>query len=136
MYTVKEIAKLLNMSEHSVRYYCDLGLVPPLKRNKNGNRIFDEDCKNWLIGVRNLRSSGMSIKAVQEYVKLCLEGDCTVEKRYDIIMEQKCQLDKKLKELHEQYEYLQTKSKMYLDIMDKQIPDTTNPASWSSADCD
>lgn len=42
MYTVKEIAKLLNMSEHSVRYYCDTGLVPSLKRNKNGSRIFNE----------------------------------------------------------------------------------------------
>ena len=45
MYTVKEIAKLLNLSEHTVRYYCDMGLVPSLKRNKNGNRIFDEASK-------------------------------------------------------------------------------------------
>ena len=131
MYTVKEIAKLLNMSEHSVRYYCDMGLVPSLKRNKNGNRIFDEESKNWLIGIKNLRGSGMSIKAIQEYVKLCLEGDSTIEKRYEIIIDQKEQLEKKLKEIHEQYEYLKFKSNMYLDIINKQIPDTSNPALWS-----
>jgi hypothetical protein len=46
MYTVKEVAKLLNMTEHTVRYYTDMGLVPSLKRDKNGNRLFDEKSKN------------------------------------------------------------------------------------------
>ena len=136
MYTVKEIARLLNLSEHTVRYYCDMGLVPSLKRNKNGNRIFDEASKNWLIGIKNLRGSGMSIKAIQEYVKLCLEGDSSIEKRYEIIIEQKEQLEKKLKEIQEQYEYLTMKSNMYLDIMNKQKPDTSNPALWSVDSCE
>jgi Predicted transcriptional regulators len=52
MYTVKEIAKLLDMTEHTVRYYTDMGLVPSLKRDKNGNRLFDEESKNWLIGIK------------------------------------------------------------------------------------
>ncbi|WP_243151275.1 MerR family DNA-binding transcriptional regulator [Clostridium butyricum] len=43
MYTIKEIAYILNMTEHSVRYYSDMGLIPSLKRNSNGNRIFDEE---------------------------------------------------------------------------------------------
>ena len=70
MYTVKEIAKCIGVSEHTVRYYTDMGLVPSLKRDKNGNRIFDEEAKNWLIGVKHLRGSGMSIKAIKEYVNL------------------------------------------------------------------
>ena len=94
MYTVKEISKLLNMSEHTVRYYTDMGLVPTLKRDKNGNRLFDENSKNWLIGIKNLRGSGMSIKAVKDYVDLCLQGESTLEKRYEIIIEQKMQLEK------------------------------------------
>jgi DNA-binding transcriptional MerR regulator len=61
MYTVKEIAKLLDMTAHTVRYYTDIGLVPTLKRDKNGNRPFDEESKNWLIGIKNLSGSGMSI---------------------------------------------------------------------------
>ena len=134
MYTVKEVAKLLQMYEHTVRYYCDLGLVPSLKRNKNGNRIFDEESINWLLGVKYLRNSGMSIKATQEYVKLCLEGDCTIEKRYDIIMAQKEALEKKIKEMNEQYEYLQKKSEMYVDIINNKMDDITNPALWETSD--
>ena len=46
MYTVKEIAKLLNITEHTVRYYTNMVLVLALKRDKSGNRLLDEDSKN------------------------------------------------------------------------------------------
>ena len=131
MYTVKEISKLLNMSEHTVRYYTDMGLVPTLKRDKNGNRIFDENSKNWLIGIKNLRGSGMSIKAVKDYVDLCLQGESTLEKRYEIIIEQKMQLEKQLKEMNERYNYITNKANWYLDIMNHRIPDNSDPGTWS-----
>jgi len=131
MYTVKEISKLLNMSEHTVRYYTDMGLVPTLKRDKNGNRLFDENSKNWLIGIKNLRGSGMSIKAVKDYVDLCLQGESTLEKRYEIIIEQKMQLEKQLKEMNERYNYITHKANWYLDIMNHRIPDNSDPGTWS-----
>ena len=131
MYTVKEISKFLNMSEHTVRYYTDMGLVPTLKRDKNGNRLFDENSKNWLIGIKNLRGSGMSIKAVKDYVDLCLQGESTLETRYEIIIEQKMQLEKQLKEMNERYNYITHKAKWYLDIMNHRIPDNSDPGTWS-----
>ena len=131
MYTVKEIAKCLNMTEHTVRYYTDMGLVPTLKRDKNGNRIFDEQSKNWLIGIKNLRGSGMSIKAIKDYVDLCLQGDSTIEERYKIIIEQKKKLEEQLKEMNQRYQYIEQKANMYLDMMNHGIPDKSNPATWS-----
>lgn len=41
MYTVKEVAKCLNLTEHTIRYYTDKGLVPSIKRDKNNTRIFN-----------------------------------------------------------------------------------------------
>jgi len=131
MYTVKEIAKLLNMTEHTVRYYTDMGLVPTLKRDKNGNRLFDEESRNWLIGIKNLRGSGMSIQAVKDYVNLCLQGESTIEIRYEIIIEQKKKLEEQLKEMKERFQYIEWKEKWYLDIMNHRIPDNSNPGTWS-----
>jgi DNA-binding transcriptional MerR regulator len=131
MYTVKEIAKLLDMTEHTVRYYTDMGLVPSLKRDKNGNRLFDERSKNWLIGIKNLRGSGMSIQAVKDYVNLCLQGESTLEIRYEIILEQKKKLEEQLREMNERYQYIEHKAKWYDDILNHRIPDTSNPGTWS-----
>lgn len=133
MYTVKEIAKRLNMTEHTVRYYTDMGLVPTLKRDKNGNRLFDEDSENWLIGIKNLRGSGMSIQAIKEYVDLCLEGESTLEMRYKIIIDQKKKVEDQLKEINERYQYIDNKQKWYLDIMNHRIPDNSNPGTWSTS---
>ena len=131
MYTVKEIAKCLNMTEHTIRYYTDMGLVPTLKRDKNGNRIFDDQSKNWLIGIKNLRGSGMSIQAIKDYVNLCLQGDSTIEERYKIIIEQKKKLEEQLKEMNERYQYIEYKANLYLDIINHDIPDSSNPGTWS-----
>lgn len=132
MYTIDEISKLLDMSKHTIRYYTDMNLVPSLQRDKNGNRIFDEDSKNWLLGLKCLRGSGMSIKAIKDYVDLCLQGDSTLEERFNIILEQKKELEKQMKELNERYDYMEKKEQWYLDILSKRIPDSSNPETWNN----
>lgn len=39
MYTVKEVARLLGVSVHTVRYYDDRGLIPGTKRNSANQRL-------------------------------------------------------------------------------------------------
>lgn len=131
MYSVKQISKKLNLSEHTIRYYTDLGLVPSLIRDKNGHRLFDEQSVNWLIGIKNLRSSGMSIQAVKEYVDLCLQGEKTLEQRYRVILQQKNIIEKQMTEVQAQYQYMTNKVKWYEDIMNHKIEDNSNPGNWN-----
>ena len=42
MYTMKEVCAEANMTYQTLRYYCNEGLVPNAKRDKNNHRIFDE----------------------------------------------------------------------------------------------
>ncbi|HBS91433.1 MAG TPA: MerR family transcriptional regulator [Erysipelotrichaceae bacterium] len=131
MYSVKQISKKLNLSEHTIRYYTDLGLVPSLIRDKNGHRLFDEQSVNWLIGIKNLRGSGMSIQAVKEYVDLCLQGEKTLEQRYRVILQQKNIIEKQMTEVQAQYQYMTNKVKWYEDIMNHKIEDNSNPGNWN-----
>ena len=62
MKTVKEVSKAVDISEHTVRYYADCELIPSLMRNKNNQRLFNQESINWLIGIKHLRKCGMSIK--------------------------------------------------------------------------
>ncbi|UPO90140.1 MerR family transcriptional regulator [Niallia sp. Man26] len=130
MYTVKEVAKMLDITEHTVRFYTDKGLVPSLKRDKNNNRLFDQDSVNWLKGAKALKKAGMSVEAIKNYVDLCLKGDETVIKRYEIILEQKDVALKKLEEAKEIAALLEKKAARYLDIINQEMPDHMNPAKW------
>lgn len=130
MYTVKEVAQLLDLTEHSVRYYTDKGLVPSLQRDKNNNRLFDDESINWLKGVRNLRHSGMSVEAVKNYIDLCLEGDSTIPQRYEIILEQKAAAQAQLEEAQRISKFMEEKATNYRDILNQVVPDNMNPGKW------
>lgn len=129
-YTVKETARLLQLSEHTIRFYCDKGLVPSLQRDKNNNRLFSQESINWLIGVKRLKECGMSIEALKKYVDLCLEGDSTTPERYAIIEEYKKYAEIQLQEAIERLDYLNHKLKHYQQIINHEIEDDMNPSKW------
>ncbi|MFD2616097.1 MerR family transcriptional regulator [Terrilactibacillus laevilacticus] len=130
MYTVKEVSKLLGLTEHTIRYYTDKGLVPSVQRDKNNNRLFDEESLNWLIGVKHLKQCGMSVEDIKSYVDLCLEGRSTIQERYGIIMKQKATALAQLEEAKQRAKYMEEKANHYLDIINEVLPDDTNPGKW------
>lgn len=127
MYTVKEVAKLLNLTEHTIRFYTDKGLVPSLQRDKNNKRIFSDDSIRWLTGAKKLKKSGMSLVDIKKYVDLSLEGDSTIEERYEMIRKQKVAVLAQLDEVKLMAEYITNKERHYRDIINQVIPDDTNP---------
>lgn len=76
----------------------------------------------------------MSIQAVKDYVNLCLQGESTLEIRYEIILEQKKKLEEQLREMNERYYYIKYKAKWYDDILNRRIPDNSNPGTWNVSD--
>lgn len=130
MYTVKEVAKRLELTEHTIRFYTDKGLVPNVRRDSNNNRLFDEESIKWLTGVKYLKQCGMSVEAIRMYVDLCLEGDSTIQARYAMIMEQQAVAFAQLEEAQRRAKYMDDKAQHYLDIINGAVPDDTNPGKW------
>jgi DNA-binding transcriptional MerR regulator len=130
MYTVKSVAKLLDMTEHTIRFYTDKGLVPNVQRDKNNNRLFNDEAINWLIGAKRLKKCGMSLEDIKCYVELSLQGDSTIHERYEIIRKQKETILTQLEEIKLMAEFITNKEKHYRDIVNQVIPDNTNPNKW------
>jgi DNA-binding transcriptional MerR regulator len=129
---VKEVSNLLELTEHTVRYYTDKGLVPSLQRDKNNNRLFDDESINWLIGVKYLKPCGMTVEDIKTYVDLCLVGTSTIHERYEIILKQKEIAKQQLEEAKKTVKYMEEKSVHYLDIINGITLDDTNPGEWAS----
>ncbi|MGI6115170.1 MULTISPECIES: MerR family transcriptional regulator [unclassified Clostridium] len=130
MYTIKQAAALVGMSEHTLRFYTDKGLVPAVTRDAHNNRVFSDEALNFLTVIKCLKGCGMSIEAIKKYVDLCLQGDDTVQERYKIILAQKKVAEEQLQEAQKRIEYLQRKADNYAAILAHHTPDTMNPASW------
>lgn len=123
MYTVKEVAALLDMTDHTVRYYTDQGLVPNLKRDDHNNRLFDEASVNWLLCVKHLRHCGMPIDDIKTYIVLCQNGNATAKERYEIMRKQRAVALAQLEEAKQRVAYIEEKVTHYLNIMNSAAMD-------------
>lgn len=129
-YSVKEVSNKFNISEHTVRYYTDIGLIPTLKRDKNNKRIFDEDSLNWLSLILCFRNCGMSIESIKEYERLCSLGDSTIEDRYNIILDQQKLAEETYENAKKTLDTINNKVKYYQKILDGTEIDHSNPYNF------
>jgi MerR family copper efflux transcriptional regulator len=62
----------------TIRYYEEIGLIPPAKRRASGHRFYDGEAQELLLFIRRCRDFGFPIEHVRELVVLSqsAERDC------------------------------------------------------------
>lgn len=127
MYTIKEVAEKMDISEHTLRFWAKSGFFPFLTRNDNNVRMFSENDLNWVRIVKCLRSVGTQTKDVKRYVDLCIIGDSTIKERYQIILDTKTKALEQMDELKKQLELLDYKENFYKNLIKNHLEDVWNP---------
>lgn len=107
--TITEVSKKYNISADTLRYYERIGLLPPVNRGSNGNRDYTEKDCMWVNFVKCMRSAGLSIEILIEYVSLFQKGDNTIPSRKNLLVEQRENVREKITELQTMLEYLDKK---------------------------
>jgi len=127
MYTVKEVAEKMDVSEHTLRFWAKNGFFPFVTRNQNNIRQFSEDDLGWVRIVKCLRSIGTETKLVKRYINLCIAGDSTIPERYEIIKTTKAKALKQMEDLKNQLELLNYKEEHYKNLIENNLEDNWNP---------
>lgn len=117
MYTMKDVCKQVNMPYETLKFYCNEGLVPNVKRDKNNYRIFDNNNVAWIKSLICLKNCGMSIQEMKEYLALCLEGPSTIKERKVILEKKRASLSEKIAELQKSIDYIDWKQDFYDDVL-------------------
>jgi Predicted transcriptional regulators len=115
-YTIKDAAKESRLTTHTIRYYEQEGLLPSIDRDKNGNRIFKDSDIEWLLFVRCLRETGMSIEEMKYFVKLSMEGEHTLEDRKRILQQHRRSIEDKIEQMKHYLKKIDEKMTCYNDI--------------------
>ena len=121
MYTMMQACKEVNMTYEALKFYCNAGLIPNVKRDKNNRRIFDENNINWIKSLSCLKNCGMSIKDMQTYLDLCLQGEDTIPQRQEILDLQKEKLINQLAEIKKSLDYIEHKQEFYQKVLNGEI---------------
>ena len=84
--TIKEVSEKYDISQDTLRYYERIGMIPPVTRTSSGIRDYQESDLGWVEHVICMRSAGLPVESIIEYVKLCQEGDETIPARLQLLV--------------------------------------------------
>ena len=117
LYTMSQTCDRTGLTYDTLKFYCNKGLVPNVKRDKNNYRMFSKKDIDWIKSLSCLKNCGMSILEMREYLNLCLEGESSIPKRKKILDVKLEELEAKMKEIQESIDYIHWKQGFYDDVL-------------------
>lgn len=117
MFTMKQACTEVDMTYEALKFYCNEGLVPNVKRDKNNYRVFDENDIEWIKSLTCLKNCGMSLKEMKDYLALCLEGESSIPERKEMLSKQRDNLIAQIDKLNENVAYIDWKQGFYDDVL-------------------
>lgn len=98
-YSIGEVANATGISISTLRYYDREGMFPGMERSNGNIRVFSDTEMNTLKVIECLKSSGMSIKSIKEFLVWCQEGDTSLGKRREMFHTRLEEVEKQIEEL-------------------------------------
>ena len=95
-YLIRQISEITGLPASTLRYYEKEHLLPAVKRNENGNRIYEDQDLDWISIITCLRDTNMPIMDIKKFVALCALGDSTLEERRALIVAHKHSVEKQM----------------------------------------
>ena len=110
---IMEVSEQYEISSDTLRYYERIGLIPPVNRNENGIRDYNELDLRRVEFIKCMRSARLPVEVLIEYVGLVQRGDKTIEARKEILKEQRDLLVARMKEMQKTLDLLDHKIEVY-----------------------
>lgn len=123
--TIAQMARATGISEHTLRYYERVGLIPAVERTAGDQRRYrDADIEGVRFLLR-LRQTGMRIAKMREYARLRFEGESTLEARMALLKEHEIEVSARIGQLERNRQALEQKISIYQSLI-AQKPSTTH----------
>lgn len=127
LYTMLQTCDKTHMTYQALKFYCNEGLVPNVKRDKNNRRIFDDRDIAWINSLVCLKKCNMSIQEMKEYLALCLQGESTIPQRKEMLAQKQKALMEHIQELQASVTYIDWKQNLYDEVLSGKRPYESNP---------
>ena len=117
LYSMKQTCEKTGLSYDTLKFYCNEGLVPNVKRDKNNYRVFSDKDIEWIKSLSCLKSCNMSITEMKEYLDLCMQGESSIPERKKILDLKLKELQNKINEIQDSINYIYWKQKFYEEVL-------------------
>ena len=126
--TIRQVCSQYGLTPDTLRYYEKVGVIPEVHRTENGIRDYDDVAIGWVENAVCMRSAGVPVESIIEYVRLYQEGDTTLQARRDLLKDVHTGLLKQRQQMDAAIDRLSFKIRRY-DVALK-----TGVLSWEDED--
>jgi DNA-binding transcriptional MerR regulator len=100
--TIGELAHLTGLNAKAIRYYEQIGILPPSRRGENGYRLYSQADLNRLHLLRRLRLLGISLAEAKKLLGATLDAPCyeVQHELLDLVNARLIALDQEIAELY------------------------------------
>ena len=126
MYTMKQACEKTGLTYETLKFYCNQGLAPNVKRDSQNRRVFDDRDIAWIGSLTCLKNCGMSIQQMREYLELCLRGQASIPQRKAILAGQRDCLEREIARIQASIDYIDHKQRCYEDVLSGKTPYRSN----------
>ena len=126
LYTMMQVCRETGMAYEALKFYCNEGLVPNVKRDSRNRRAFDGHDVKWIQDLVCLKKCGMSIQEMKDYLALCLQGPSTILQRKVMLAAKQEALRASIRELEESVAYIDWKQGFYDEVLSGKRPYVSN----------
>ena len=110
---IAEVSEQYGLSTDTLRYYERVGLIPPVNRTGSGIRDYNKLDLRRVDFIKCMRSAGLPVEVLIEYVALVQQGDETIEDRKEILKHQREELAARMEEMQKTLDLLDHKIEVY-----------------------
>lgn len=114
--TIKEVSERYGIPADTLRYYERAGMIPPVPRTGGGIRAYGEEELHWVELALCMRSAGLPVESIAEYVRLAQIGESTVEARHTLLLRQREMLLDQRRQIEETLGRLEHKIEWYEQV--------------------
>jgi len=110
---IAEVSEKYGLSPDTLRYYERVGLLPTVTRTDSGIREFSDVDIKRVEFIKCMRSAGLPVEVLTEYIALVQEGDSTIAARKAILTQQRELLQIRMSEMQKTLDLLNYKIDIY-----------------------
>ena len=123
---MKETCQKTGLAYETLKFYCNQGLIPNVKRDSRNRRIFDDGDVAWINSLTCLKHCDMGIAEMKEYLALCQLGARTIPQRKKVLADKRRSLEEEQRRIARAIAYIDRKQDFFDEVLSGKRDDIGN----------
>lgn len=112
MYTIGQVSEMFHLPVSTLRYYDKEGLFPDMERQSGLRKFSDREIEALRV-IECLKSSGLEIREIKQFMAWTTQGSATYPQRKQLFMARKEAVEEEIRQLQKTLDMLKYKCWYY-----------------------